>query len=140
VAAAIWATLKGAGAHRDRLSIHAKLAEIEEARERDRLADKKKVHLETTVTRNLTRPDVWAYTLVIRNAGPGTARDVTVLPKAGHLFSKSASTRVDVLDPGASHSVSLSRGMRGSHPPLTIGVTWTNESGEEERLTTALAL
>ena len=138
VGAAIWATAKGAKAHKASLTIQARLAGIEEARERDRLSQKTKAKLRAVLQRR-DPIDI----LRIINDGDAAARSVVLtldgVPFCKHpALSSEDQQQIPEIGPQSSFDCPLVITF-DSTPPTLAELTWEDGSGVPGRYRTGLS-
>ena len=156
VGAAIWASRKSAKAQQTGNRLQARLAEIEEHREEDRLAQKVKAELraellgeekETACTlsgsplpRALSHSMV--YSLAISNQGQAPARNVAVAidekPVLEHPAVPEGVSEIRQVGPRSSFRYPLAI-TRGCHPPFDIEIAWEDDSGVPGQFKTTLS-
>jgi len=155
VGAAIWASRKSAKAQETANRLQARLAEIEEQREEDRLVQKVKAELRaellgkdkeiactlsgSQLPRLLSHGMV--YTLRISNVGEAPARNVTVTIDGKPVLERpavpEAAREIRQVGPGSSFGYPLAI-TRGCHPPFEIDIAWEDDSGVPGQFKTTL--
>ena len=142
IGAAIWATLKGAKAHRDSLSIQAKLVAIEQSREDDRLAEQRNATLRAELVGEHNGRGSKSYRLRITNHGRAEARNVDVTMDGKPIMEHRAVPRnlseIRQVGPGAYFQYVLALSFSCS-PPFEIEITWQDDSGTPGRFRTTLS-
>ena len=107
-----------------------RLVKIEKAREKDRLTEKAKANLTAVIHKEQVKARAWSYTLEIKNSGRGTARNVVVKAIGDHKFASKVPTSIPEIGPNAAHAIVLNTGLLGTQDPLTVEITWTDDSGQ----------
>ena len=123
-----------------------RLVDIEEVREKDRLAEKKKANLTVRISRELLTRGTRSTTqhfLYIENSGNSEARDIKVnldgKPLLEHPTILQNTEEITQVGPNSNFRYSLVLSMRG-RPPSSIEISWEDDSGELGKYSTTLTL
>ena len=125
-----------------------RLVDIEDAREKDRLAEKKKANLtaniekEVLISRN-GRKQTNQHFLYIENSGNSEARNIKVnldgKPLLEHSTILKNTEEITQVGPNSDFRYLLVLSMQG-RPPSSIEITWEDDSGEPGKYSTTLTL
>lgn len=135
--------------HKRSHKLQARIVALEEAREKDRLAEKQKANLTAHITkeeisRTRTSRIYTKYYLVIENKGLSEARNVELLLAGKPVLEHSAiqnSQKDEIRHIGAQSSIKyeFSNGFM-RELPLKTEITWEDDSGEPGKYSTTLTL
>lgn len=134
--------------HNRNHKLQARIVALEEAREKDRLAEKKKANLTAKITkeelrRSSTSRIYWQYHLVVENKGLSEARDIEIIlagkPILEHPAIPQGTDEITRVGPNSSIQYLLAPSM-GNYPPFDIEITWEDDSGEVGEYSTTLTL
>lgn len=135
IVAIIALTLK-ISAYRKANAKERRMAEVEEQREKERLAQKLSAKLRPELRKNGNN-----YRLVIVNHGDAEARNIKVIMDSNPLSEHKAAVSNDLLPDmvGANSEISclLALAMRRT-PPFDVDVTWNDDSGDGKKYKTTL--
>jgi hypothetical protein len=115
-----------------------RLVEIEEAREQDRVSRSRKAHLTAKIIneeppRTATSQVHRKRYLVIENAGPVKAKDISILLGRMSILDsgliENPSEEICEIEPDSSFRYEFRPGLT-RHNPLLVTMTWKDESGE----------
>ncbi len=134
--------------HNRNHKLQARIVALEEAREKDRLAEKKKANLtaniekEVLISRN-GRKQTNQHFLYIENSGNSEARNIKVnldgKPLLEHSTILKNTEEITQVGPNSDFRYLLVLSMQG-RPPSSIEITWEDDSGEPGKYSTTLTL
>jgi len=123
-----------------RVALQPRLLEIEEAREKDRVARQNKADLTARVRQDPQVRGLGYYKLSVTNSGPAEAREVSVLvndmPYQEHADGVGNPKKPDTLGPGSSHEYWLKASVG---PPFDIVIGWEDDLGAPGRFKTSFS-
>ena len=133
--------------HNRNHKLQARIVALEEARETDRLTEKKKAiltaHIVSGSYPNIAGGQTPEYKLRIENKGLGEARDVKVIlddkPILEHPAIPQGTSEVTKVGPNSPIQYLLSLSMQTT-PPFILEITWEDDSGEPGEYSTTLTL
>jgi len=133
VAISVAAELRSRRSERGQDALQTRLAAIEEAKEQDRVADKKRAHLVARVERS---EPFWA--LKLTNEGLAEARNVMIKLPAGEVFNEGAlpDLPIPVIARGQTATVPFVLDTWYGDRSLVIELTWQDASGQQSVQTT----
>jgi len=128
--------------HNRNHKLQARIVALEEAREKDRLAEKQKANLTARIMREPGTRNMRDL-LVIENSGHGEARNIKIIlankPILEHPAVLQGTNEVTKVGPN-SHIQYLLALCMGNYPPFDIEITWEDDSGESGKYSTTLTL
>jgi hypothetical protein len=128
--------------------LQKRIVALEEARERDRLTDKRKAYLVAKIVKEeLARSGdsriFRTYHLVVENKGLAEARNIVLLLADTPVLKNSAvinsQTEVKQIGPQSSFRYEFEKGFM-KNLPLKVDITWEDDSGEPGKYSTTLTL
>jgi len=133
--------------HNRNHKLQTRIVALEEAREKDRLAEKQKANLTAKITKEVLprsgsiKIDT-TYYLQIENKGSSEARDVKIKLDNKSLLEHPAiidEREIQQIGP-QSHIQHLLSLTTKTYPPFDIEITWEDDSGELGKYSTTLTL
>ena len=128
--------------------LQARIVALEEAREKDRLAEKNKANLTAKITKELIRRSstsrpYYQHYLVVENGGLCGARNIKIIlagkPILEHPAVLQSTDEITQVGPN-SHIQYLLALSAGNFPPFNIEITWEDDSGEPGKYHTTLTI
>ena len=134
--------------HNRNHKLQTRIVALEEAREKDRLAEKNKANLTAKITkeelrRSSTHRISWQHHLVVENKGFGEARNIRLLVDGKSVVEHQGIVPpervVEQIGPQSSFRYNLRLGT-GIEIPAQADITWEDDSGEPGEYSTTLTL